>query len=224
MAPIPSVEDMRLVYRGSRKLYPAGLIADDIQFDIEHVEPNGGVVFIGFIQLKILKMNKLGQKLIPQSITTRDSTLAKLAVFFNIHGWLSSNSKDECWQGHNFQNKTVLLVEELVVCDRWREMVQPWVLNTMFHLDGAMEVEFMFVCEKQMMVDLLHEMGFRRISNSQLFCLAKDHRHPSHTLSAQQDAPFKTQPIPIPGSACKLLCCQQSDMDKWGSEEEEEEG
>ncbi|KAJ7624143.1 hypothetical protein B0H17DRAFT_1218970 [Mycena rosella] len=106
-----------------------------------------------------------------------------------------------CWQGTDFENQKAIVIKELIVVKPWSGEVEQQVLLRIFHLDEFREASVMFawICGlDKVKMALFRQVGFRRVANSDLFCMARDPAHPSRLISADEDAPYATQPIPIP--------------------------
>lgn len=140
----------------------------------------------------------------------------KLALLFDDDGHIITGS---CWTEKDFQNKTGVFIEKLEVADQYKGQVEPWLLPKIFHLEAAESVSLIIIeIPEQMLVEAewlrdvslisfsahlftCWQVGFRRVAHSEFFALAKDPKHPSHTVVPHEDSTFKTQPVPIPGWA-----------------------
>ncbi|KAJ7646649.1 hypothetical protein FB45DRAFT_1098603 [Roridomyces roridus] len=112
--------------------------------------------------------------------------------------WVNGQSGNGCWlPRRDFWHGKAIFIEFLhVAIEGWRKELT-WLGSKLFEYEPT--ASFIFVeCKMAGEVDACREVGFRRVANSALFCLAKDASHISHTVAANNDAPFETQPIRIP--------------------------
>ncbi|KAJ7467083.1 hypothetical protein FB451DRAFT_404870 [Mycena latifolia] len=213
-SPFSQAPGLRLLYEGSRTLYPAAL--QDHQFGIENVDADGAISRIGFIQLQVIDLDRITSnmsKTVPQPDNI-ELIIEKLALVS-----ASSVPLESCWQATDFQNKKAIIIGALIVTEQvFKGKVEEWVLLQMLHLEvfqkdlsdkiqqnlkkirgvGLLVVS---ICEEeQEKMVIFRQAGFRRVANSGLFCMARDPSHPSRSVPCNGDAAYQTQPIPMPQS------------------------
>ncbi|KAJ6538831.1 hypothetical protein DFH09DRAFT_1176349 [Mycena vulgaris] len=185
-----------LIYEGSRRLSPASL--KDIQFGLEKVSVNGEVSRVGFIQLEVIDVDKLSSE---RDKTTHLKNLAFL--LFTAEHSVSSGP----WQCADFESQKAILLGEVLVERPWRGNVEQSLVPIIFDLEASCGASVMLAWSHVFQpdrLDLFREVGFRRVANSDLFCMSRDPAHPSRSVPVDWDAPFITQPIPIPRSVGKI--------------------
>ncbi|KAJ6594519.1 hypothetical protein B0H19DRAFT_1095853 [Mycena capillaripes] len=128
-------------------------------------------------------------------------TAENLALVFDNDGNIINGS---CWTTQDFQDTTSVIIEDLDVVDEWKGRIEPRLLQRIFCLEDAKDVEVILVQileQKLGEIGWLCDVGFCRVAYSEFFGLAKNPEYPSHAVKAHKDNSFKTQPIPIPGWA-----------------------
>ncbi|KAJ7760943.1 hypothetical protein B0H16DRAFT_1884395 [Mycena metata] len=137
--------------------------------------------------------------------------LGKLALNFNARGRLRPNQG--CWQPQDFRNNRYLVyLEELIIDPAWRgKGLGTWALPKLFDLEalhgsqyifawptvlGNLDEQAAWTIKRDRIIRFFQKAGFRRLINSDFFCVAKNASHRSRAIPIEEDAPFKELPPP----------------------------
>ncbi|KAI0039427.1 hypothetical protein FA95DRAFT_1684286 [Auriscalpium vulgare] len=118
------------------------------------------------------------------------------------------------------EDKNITYIEEIVITEAWRGRgICTWALNALFRLDVMCRPRFLWAWptllnhlepaptaghgkmtaaevaayhqRKDRVVNLFRKIGFRRVGNSEFFCMSRDPHHRSRAVAVEGDAPYK---------------------------------
>ncbi|KAJ7646677.1 hypothetical protein FB45DRAFT_179313 [Roridomyces roridus] len=175
---------------------------------------------VGHVIVEIIKLALVRGSGFHESLDGYSRELARLSAEFDSRGRISANNG--CWQPGDFDGERRLVyLEEFIVDVPWRgKGIGGIVLPMLFELTEVEGARFIFSwptvlddleprasddgftdaeqatlrakCDR--IIAFYRRAGFRRLINSHFFCLAKDNNHASHSVPADEDAPYQEPP------------------------------
>ncbi|KAJ6625788.1 hypothetical protein B0H10DRAFT_590466 [Mycena sp. CBHHK59/15] len=189
-----------------------------IKVQIEHIN-----VPVGFVKFKVIDLQKVRRCGFFDCLDECSHELGKLALLFDGNGRLHFKEgcwRAADFNGENF----MVYLDELVIEPEWRgKGLGTWLLPKLFFLEELKESRFIFawptllnflepplangpfgsrtpaeqvdwIRKRDLIIKMFRKAGFRRLCNSDFFCLAKKSSHPSHSIPLDGDAPFEELP------------------------------
>ncbi|KAJ7680959.1 hypothetical protein DFH06DRAFT_1290636 [Mycena polygramma] len=202
MSPPQAFSGLHIVYGGRRRKYTeTPPYIEEHQFMLKLAKADGLLHQVGVLQIGVIKMESIWRTSTEQSFLRSNSMLTqqKLALLFNDPGKVTVWG---CWDSSDFEDKTIILIEDLDVTDGLKGKIEHWLLPRVFFLEKAEGVDIILVQIPESELEKIHlfcEAGFRRVGHSDFFGRARSKSHPSRVLPMEKDGVYKSQPVPIPG-------------------------
>ncbi|KAJ7282650.1 hypothetical protein C8J57DRAFT_1554813 [Mycena rebaudengoi] len=191
---------------------------------IEHTSTET-TVKVGNVEIQVIDLRKIPPYQFFDYFDEFSHDLANLALLFDTNGRLRPNegcwrAADFRSESH------LVYVKELVIEVSWRGRgLGTWLLPRLFYLEELKDARFLFswptvlnqlesplangrfgeptldeqlawVAKRDRIIKFYRKVGFRRLANSDFFCLAKKSSHLSHAIPMDEDAPLKPLPPP----------------------------
>ncbi|KAJ7140500.1 hypothetical protein C8R43DRAFT_588573 [Mycena crocata] len=190
-----------------------------VNVKIEHIQGDETVA-VGSIKIQVIEIAKTRRLGFFDCLDEYSHELGKLALHFDAYGRLRPNQgcwRPADFQKEPF----LIYIELLEIEASWRgKGLGTWLVSQLFHLEALKQAKFMFtwptvlmhleppsvngmfgdptpeeearfIAKRDRNIKFFQKIRFRRLANSFFFCLAKNKSHPSHSISVDDDAPFK---------------------------------
>ncbi|KAJ7282652.1 hypothetical protein C8J57DRAFT_1218841 [Mycena rebaudengoi] len=191
---------------------------------IQHTSTEA-TVEVGYVRIQVIDLRKIPPHQFFEYFDEVSHELAKLALLFDGNGNLHPNdgcwsAADFANERH------MVYITELFIEEAWRARgLGSWLLPRLFYLKELKSAQFVFswptvllflepplanglfgeptpdeqlawVAKRDRIIKFYRRVEFRRLANSNFFCLAKKLSHPSHAIPMDEDAPLKPLPPP----------------------------